>query len=159
MPGLRTLALVVLLLGSSLGFAQEKPLREIIDDKIKAGWQKGKIAPAARSSDAVFLRRIYLDLVGVVPTYDETTAFLKDTDSLRRGKLIDKLLADPRYAAQQAHVWDMVLFGRRPQNTFDTRKHESFTKWMAGEFARNEPYDRLVKKILTAEEEGSQMFY
>jgi hypothetical protein len=107
----------------------------------------------------VFLRRVYVDLVGVVPTYEETTAFLKDTDPQKRAKVIDKLLADPRYGPQQAHYWDLVLFGRHPQNIFDTRKHDQFTKWMAGQFAKNEPYDRMVKKILSADEEGSEMFY
>jgi len=128
MPGPRTFSLLALLLFSSLTGAQEKPLRQIIDAEIKAGWQKEKITPAVRSTDSVFLRRIYLDLVGVVPSYDETTAFLKDTDPTKRAKLIDKLLADPRYATQQAHFWDLVLFGRHPQNVFDTRKHDSFTK-------------------------------
>jgi len=159
MPGPRTFAWVALFLTSSVGFTQDKPLREIIDAKIKAGWQKEKLTPAPRSSDAVFLRRIHLDLVGAIPTYEETTAFLKDADPQKRSKLIDKLLADPRYGPQQAHFWDLVLFGRHPQNIFDTRKHDSFTKWMAGEFAKNEPYDRMVQKILTAEEDGSQMFY
>ncbi|MBI3821882.1 MAG: DUF1549 domain-containing protein [Planctomycetes bacterium] len=159
MPGLRTFSLTALLLWSSLSFAQEKPLRQIIDAEIKAGWQKEKIAPAVRSTDAVFLRRVYLDLSGGVPTYDETTAFLKDGDSAKRAKVIDKLLADPRYATQQAHFWDLVLFGRHPQNIFDTRKHDGFTKWMAGEFAKNTPYDKLVQKILTADEEGAEMFY
>ncbi len=159
MPGLRTWILAILLLASSVTVAQEKPLRQIIDAEIKAGWQKEKIAPAAASTDSVFLRRIYLDLVGVVPSYEDTTAFLKDSEPHKRAKLIDKLLADPRYATQQAHFWDLVLFGRRPQNIFDTRKHDSFTKWMAGEFAKNEPYDRIVKNILLAEQEGSEMFY
>ncbi len=159
MPGPRTLSVVALLLGCTVTWAGEKPLRHIIDAEIKAGWQKEKLTPAPRSSDSVFLRRVFLDLVGVIPSYEETTAFLKDTDAQKRQKLIDKLLADPRYGPQQAHYWDLVLFGRHPQNIFDTRKHDSFTKWMAGEFAKNEPYDRIVKKMLTAEEDGSEMFY
>ena len=159
MPGLRTFSILGLLLLSSVSTAQEKPLRQVIDAEIKKGWQKDKITPAGRSSDSVFLRRIYLDLVGVVPSYEDTTAFLKDTDPRKREKLINKLLAEPRYATQQAHFWDLVLFGRHPQNIFDTRKHDGFTKWLAGEFAKNEPYDRIVKQILTGEQEGSEMFY
>src|SRR4051794_38001645 len=114
MPGLRTLSVVGLLFFSSWSSAQERPLRDVIDAEIKAGWQKDKIVPAGRSLDSIFLRRVYLDLVGVVPSYDETTAFLKDSDPQRRTKLIDKLLADPRYGTQQAHFWDLVLFGRHP---------------------------------------------
>jgi hypothetical protein len=159
MPGPRFLSTFLLLVAVPLGYAQEKPLRQIIDAEIKAGWQKEKIAPAGRSTDSVFLRRVYLDLIGVVPSYEETTAFLKDTDPQKRAKVIDRLLADPRYGAQQSHFWDLVLFGRHPQNIFDTRKHDNFTKWMEGEFNRNEPYDRIVQKMLIGEQEGSEMFY
>jgi hypothetical protein len=159
MPGPRTVSLIALLLSASLSFAQDKPLRQVIDAEIKAGWQKESIAPAGRSSDSVFLRRVYLDLVGVIPSYEETTAFLKDADPAKRSKVIDKLLADPRCATQQAHYWDLVLFGRHPQNVFDTRKHDNFTRWMAAQFAKNEPYDRIVKNILTGEQEGAEMFY
>src|SRR5262245_22934579 len=101
--------------------AQEasKPLRQVIDGEIKTAWQKEKITPAGRSIDTTFLRRVYLDLVGMTPTYEETTVFLKDTDGRKREKLIDKLLADPRFAAAQAQVWDLVLFGRNPSGYED----------------------------------------
>src|SRR5262245_11102891 len=61
--------------------AQEKPLRQIIDAEVQAGWQREKIKPAARCDDAAFLRRIHLDLVGMVPSYEETTKFLADNDA------------------------------------------------------------------------------
>ena len=159
MPGLRALTIVGLLLSASLAGAQDKDLRRVIDAEIKKGWQQEKITPAERATDSVFLRRIFLDVVGVIPSYDETTAFLKDTDPQKRAKLIDKLLADPRYATQQAHVWDLVLFGRHPQNIDATRKRDGFKKWLAEQFAKNEPYDRIVKNLLTAEQEGSELFY
>jgi Protein of unknown function (DUF1549)/Protein of unknown function (DUF1553) len=159
MPGLRKLSVIALLLLSSVAGAQEKSLRHVIDTEIKQGWQKEKLTPAGRSADSVFLRRIYLDLIGVVPSYGETTAFLKDADPEKRTKLIDKLLAEPRYATQQAHFWDLVLFGRRPQNIDATRKRDGFTKWLAGQFAKDEPYDRIVKNLLTAEQDGSELFY
>ncbi len=72
-------------------------LSATIDREIKAGWSKEKITPPGRSSDAVFLRRIYIDLVGMIPGYEETTTFLADTDPEKRAKLIDRLLVDPRY--------------------------------------------------------------
>src|SRR5262245_11220686 len=124
MLGSRLVALVSLLFFVSLSHAQGKPLRQVVHAEIKSGWQQEKLTAAARSTDSVFLRRVYVDLVGVIPTYEETTAFLKDTDPAKRSKVIDKLLADPRYATQQAHFWDLVLFGRHPQNIFDTRKHD-----------------------------------
>src|SRR5688572_10143866 len=74
-----------------VGFA-EQPLREVIDAELRAAWQREKIEPAPQAGDAVFLRRIHLDLAGIIPTADEAAAFLNDTDSSKRAKLIDKLL-------------------------------------------------------------------
>lgn len=163
MPGPRSfLNGIIVLLGlavPSVVVAQEKALRGTIDAEIKKAWQQEKITPGAKSSDSVFLRRAYLDLVGMIPSYEETTAFLKDTDPQKRTKLIDKLLEDPRFAAQQAHVWDLVLFGRHPQNIDATRKRDGFKKWMTEQFAKNQTWDKVVQKLLMAEEEGSELFY
>lgn len=139
--------------------AGDKSLRQVIDERIEAVWKRDKITPANPASDAVFLRRVYLDLVGMVPSYEETTRFLGDTDPDKRQKLIDKLLEDPRFAEEQAHVWDLVLFGRRPGNIDATRKRDDFKKWLAGQFAKNVPYDRWVSDLLRAEEDGSELFY
>jgi hypothetical protein len=59
--------------------AEDRPLRDVIDAEVTAAWQREKITPAEPASDAEFLRRVHLDLVGVIPTYDETVAFLADT--------------------------------------------------------------------------------
>jgi len=139
--------------------AADKPLRQVIDAEIKFAWQKEKISPTSRSGDTTFLRRVYLDLVGIIPTYEETVAFLKDTDARKREKLIDRLLDHPRFAVQQAQVWDLVLFGRNPAGFEDTRKRPGFKKWLTEQWAKNEPYDRWVRKLLLAEEEGSELYY
>jgi hypothetical protein len=154
--------LVVGLLLPTFALAQDAPLRDVIDRDIKAGWTKEKITPPAKSSDAVFLRRIYLDLVGMIPTYDETTAFLKDTDPKKREKLVDKLLADPRYARQQAQVFDLAMLTRNHklvEGQSGYRNRGRFRVWLAKQFEANEPYDRIAAKILQAEEDGSQLFF
>jgi len=133
-------------------------LRKIIDIEIKAGWGKEQLTHPGRSTDSVFLRRVYLDLVGMIPTYEETVAFLKDTDSKKREKLIDNLLADPRFSRNQATVWDVVLLGRNPQG-IQEKQRDGFRKWLLTQFEKNEPYDQIVRKLLTAEEENSQLFY
>src|SRR5262245_13311805 len=109
----RCCLLLPLLLVSALG-AEDRPLRDVIDEQIAAAWTKNNIAPAAPASDAEFLRRVCLDLTGVIPTYDETVAFLGDASVDKRQKLIDRLLDDPRYAQHQADLWDLILFGRNP---------------------------------------------
>jgi hypothetical protein len=131
----------------------------VIDAQVRAAWQREKVTPAARAGDAAFLRRVHLDLVGTIPTYQEARQFLEDAGPHKREKLIDRLLTDPRFAAQQAHVWDLVLFGRNPPNLDGTRKREGFKKWLAGQFAGNVSYDRWVRELLLAEQEGTELFY
>lgn len=137
----------------ALGFhsaAAGEPLRDSIDRHVREGWTKQKAAPAKPASDAEFLRRVSLDLIGEVPAYEETLAFLNDKDSTKREKLIDKLLSDPRYARHQSDVWDMVLFGRRPPG-FETDKRDGFRAWMQSNFEKNVPYDAWARQLLKAE--------
>ncbi|MFO0880551.1 MAG: DUF1549 and DUF1553 domain-containing protein [Gemmataceae bacterium] len=140
-----------LLLASALVVpAAEIPLRERIDARLQEVWTQGKIVPAQPASDSAFLRRIYLDLVGTVPTYDETRAFLDDKRADKRQRLIDQLLADPRFALHQADTWDMVLFGRNPPG-YDTDKREGFQAWLRSRFEKNIPYDAWVRELLRAD--------
>ena len=153
---------VASILSPTCAHAQGTALREVIDREIKANWTKEKIAPPAKASDSVFLRRIYLDLVGMIPTYDETAAFLKDTDSKKREKLVDRLLADPRYSRQQSHAWDTAMLGRKHrlvEGTIGHRNRERFRQWLAKQFEANEPCDRIAAKILQAQEDGSQLYF
>jgi hypothetical protein len=168
-PTPRNRVVLAVLAGSFLGSpctslqADEKPLRETINAEIRAVLEREQIKPAARAGDATFLRRVYLDLVGAVPTYDETVAFLKDDAADKRAKLIDKLLDDPRYAEQQANVWDLTFFGRHPNDADVTGKRDLFRKWLREKFAKNEPYDKWVRELLLAEgntaEQGPPLFF
>lgn len=139
--------------------AAETPLRQTIDTHVQAAWKKENVTPTPKADDATFLRRVHLDLVGTIPTYDEARQFLADPDPQKRAQLITRLLDDPRFAAQQATLWDLTLFGRNPPNPDATRKRDRFKHWLTDKFARNEPYDRWVRDLLLAEQDGSELFY
>lgn len=158
-PAVAALAALLALLAPPAARAGEQPLRQVIDAEVRAAWQREKVAPAGRADDATFLRRVHLDLVGTIPTADEVGQLLQDPAPDKRSRLIDRLLADPRFAAQQADVWDLVLFGRNPANGDATRKRDAFRQWLAGQFARGVPYDRWVRELLLAEQEGTELFY
>jgi hypothetical protein len=151
--------LVLALIG--LGAADETPLRAVIDREIQADLERQQVTPAPTADDATFLRRVTLDLVGTIPGHDEVLAFLKDADSDKRAKAIDRLLDDPRHATHEATLWDLVLFGRNPSNS-EVRKRDAFQKWLAEKFAKNEPYDAWVRELLLAEgnsaEQGAPLF-
>ncbi|MEX0704001.1 MAG: DUF1549 domain-containing protein [Planctomycetales bacterium] len=141
--------------------AAAAPLRDAIDARIEEAWKRDGVAPAPPATDAEFLRRVFIDLVGTVPTHEEAQQFLDDGDPAKREKLIDKLLADPRFAAQQANVWDLVFIGRDPPG-YDARVRPGFQKFLREQFANNVPYDVWAGKILKAEgntvDEGAPMF-
>jgi len=141
--------------------AADVPLRDSIDAEIRKVWEREKVASAVLADDATFLRRVSLDLTGVIPDYESTIAFLADADPAKRAKLIDRLLEDPCYARHQADVWDMALFGRNPPG-YDAPKREGFQVWLRDMFAKNAPYDQLVRTMLRGEgntaEQGAPMY-
>ena len=161
-PGLGIAVIAVMLAALVHTKAGAASLSETIDREIKAVWSREKLTPPERSSDAAFQRRIYLDLVGMIPGWEETTTFLADTDPQKRAKLIDKLLADPRYGRHQAQVFDLGMLTRDHKlvdGTVGYRTRGRFREWLARQFETNEPYDRIAAKILQAEEDGSQLYF
>jgi hypothetical protein len=151
LPGPARLGLSALLLALTPAiYADYRPLRDTIDARVAAGWAGAKVQPAGPATDAEFLRRVHLDLVGEVPGYETAVAFLADSDPGKRGKLIDKLLGDGRYARHMADEWDLILFGRNPPG-YDTDKRDGFRAWLRSRFETNVPYDAWAREVLKAE--------
>ena len=138
------------------------PLREVIDNEVRAAWQREKLTPAVPASDAEFLRRVSLDIVGVIPTHEETVAFLSDSSLDKRRQLVDRLLDDPRYARHMAELWDVLLFTRNPPGS-EADKRDGLQNWLRQRFAENAPYDKLVRELLKAEgnsiEQGPPLYF
>jgi hypothetical protein len=121
-------------------------LADLIDRHIETRLEHENLRPAARADDSEFLRRVYLDLHGVVPSADEAARFLDDTAPEKRARLIDKLLARPRYGEYFADIWR----GRLISPLFEVRgKPEQFQAWLADRFNRS-TWDRIVTDLLTA---------
>ncbi len=158
LPHTRLFLALMLLPALAQAAAAAEPLRAVIDREVKAEWNAKKITPAGKSTDAEFLRRVYLDLVGTSPTHDEAVRFLDDTSTRKREALIEALLADARFATAQANVWDLALFGRKPGNISDTRERPAFKKWLAKQFRDGVAFDKLTKELLLADQPGSEMF-
>jgi len=142
--------------------ASPPSLRQIIDREIQTGWKTAQLQPAALASDAEFLRRVSLDLVGAIPTYEQVVAFLADPAEDKRTQLVDRLLSDPRFAKHQAEHWDLILFGRNPPGG-EVDKRESMVRWLETQFAKNTPYDQWVRELLRAEgnslDDGPPLYY
>ena len=108
--------------------------------------------------DSVFVRRAYLDLWGLLPSPQESGAFIEDTASNKRDLLIDSLLREnKKYAEHWMSYWNDLL-----RNDEGVRYHggrESISDWLLGALETNLPYDRFVSKLLNpAEEDDPQGF-
>ncbi len=143
-PRFTWIACFVVLAPVGLAFGQP-PLSQRIDQHIQKGLKE---APAPRSSDEEFLRRIYLNLTGIVPSVEEARSFLGDKTADKRAKLVDKLLASEGYARHMTNLYDVLLMDRRAD------KHVKRGEWRAflhASFAGNKPYDQMVREILSAD--------
>lgn len=119
-----------------------------IDTEINKALAADSIKASPLADDAEFVRRLYLDLTGVVPTAAQTKAFLDSTDSNKRAKLIDELLASPRFGKYWAENWANLTIPVDSNNRrLDTSGYES---WLADHFNKNTPLDKLVYDLLTA---------
>lgn len=145
-PGRPLLAACVLLASAGVAFARA-PLHQRLDQAIGGSPGYAKEA-AAVAGDEEFLRRVYLDLTGVIPTAAQARAFLGDKGADRREKLIDRLLASPEFARHMQTTFDVLLMDRRPA------KHVPAPQWqefLRASFAANKPYDQLVRDLLSAD--------
>lgn len=120
-----------------------------IDRLVQANYAKHGITPNQKSTDAQFLRRIYLDIVGRIPTYVETRRFLGMTEANKRSMLIDELLNSEGYASHSFNYWADVL--RYTDNLNNNVRGEPYRQWIKQSLAENKPWDKMVFEILTAE--------
>jgi Protein of unknown function (DUF1549)/Protein of unknown function (DUF1553) len=121
----------------------------IINEKLAKGWEANKVTPSRQATDAEFLRRATLDIVGRIAKIPEIEQFYKDPESTRRSLLIDRLLADEDYARHWANMWANWLLGR--SGAFGRGMyHEQMNVWLEDQFAQNKGYDKIVTALLTA---------
>ena len=123
--------------------------RNFID---KAVFKKLKllgIPPSKLCDDGTFMRRVYVDITGTLPTADEAKKFNADKDPKKRDKLIDKLLNSKEYADYFANKWNLVLRNKKRQTT-ETEGTYAFYRWIWNSIYENKPYDKFVRQILTA---------
>lgn len=124
-----------------------------IDACVRAKYSEGKIAAAKPCTDYEFLRRAYLDVIGDIPRPEEVKAFLGSSDSAKRAKLIDTLLADERYANHWTAMWSDLLRDSEGQRKFTGYRVQEgrFREWVRDALKTNKPYDQFVKELLTAD--------
>jgi hypothetical protein len=131
-----------------VGPKDSRLVAKMIDDGIAKKLAEAKVAPSPVCSDEEFIRRVYLDLTGVIPTSDNARSFLESKDPEKRAKLIDELLESPNFGRHLADMWQAKLLPRDSGNRFVLR--EPFVKWLESEFNKNTPWNRFVGNLVSA---------
>lgn len=135
-----------------------------IDRLVTQNLEKQKIQPTAAVTDEVFVRRIYLDIAGRIPTLRETTEFLADPAADKRAKLIDSLLASDGYVQNFTNYWsDILRVKSRLTQGNSQPAGEAYLGWLQESLKANKPYDQMVQEMLTAKgktyENGAVGYY
>ncbi len=123
------------------------PVANFIDEHVFARQKDLQLLPAERATDSVFLRRVYLDAIGTLPTADESRRFLDSSDPDKRAKLIDELLEREEFAWFWALKWADVMRGS--DVTISRRGVHSFHRYLVKLFREDLPFDQFARETLT----------
>ena len=119
-----------------------------IDEQMLDKWKSLKLVPSPRSTDAQFLRRVYLDAAGILPSPEEVEEFLGDASPDKRSKAIAKLLDRDEFADYWAYKWsDLLLVSSRKLRP---NAMWAFYNWIRDSVKENKPWDKFARDIFTS---------
>lgn len=131
------------------GFQWETPPENnYIDRLVNEKLAKLQYLPAPTCTDSEFIRRAYLDVIGILPTLEETESFLADPSPEKRATLIDALLDREEYAKFWALKWGDLL--KTTSKLLGDDGVYKYHRWVENAFQDNMPYDQFAQHLLTA---------
>jgi hypothetical protein len=134
---------------------QDGWIRNPVDAFILEGLQKAGLRPAAEADRATLIRRVTYDLHGLPPTPEEIAAFVRDKAPDAYERLVDRLLASPRYGEQWARHWlDVVRFAESDGYEYDTHRPDAFRyrDYVIESLNTDKPYDQFLREQLAGDE-------
>jgi hypothetical protein len=135
--------------------------RNFIDELVLEKLKSLNLPPSPKSSDAEFLRRVYLDSMGILPSAGEARAFLDDKSEGKRDALIEQVLQRPEFVDYWTYKWsELLLVSSKKLNP---KAMWSYYNWVHNNVAANTPWDVLVRRLVTAQgstiENGAANFF
>ncbi len=128
----------------------------VINQLIRTKWQAEKIAPARRSSDTTFVRRIYLDLLGRIPRLPEINSFLADQNPKKRSLLVDQLTTTDDHADHLAQVFNIVFLDRAHLRKRSHSNRKLWLDYLNWAFKTNRPWDQIGRDLVLARPASDQ---
>jgi cytochrome c5 len=139
-------------------FQPVKNIPGTIDGLIEAKWREAGLKPVAKASRRDLLRRVTYDLTGLLPTYAELEAFEADKSPKAWEKVIDRLLASPRYGERQARLWlDLARYSDDKLNSTQDEPYPNsfrYRNWVIDAFNRDMPYNEFAKAQIAGDRTG-----
>jgi len=142
-------AQVIVIPEGTRAITQDLPVGNYIDEHINAKLKKMRIRPSDRADDAVFIRRVYLDVIGRLPPPEAVAAFVAGTDESKREKLIDDLLDRKEFAEMWVMKWSELL-QIRSTNQVSYKSTLLYYQWLQEKIASNTPFNEVVQELLSA---------
>jgi len=150
---MRTLALLPLLVLAFVAHAAPSPkdAAQKIDSILQDDWKKANLQGNPAADDNTFVRRIYLDVIGRIPTTREAEEFLASKDADKRAKLIDKLLGSEAYVQHMYNYWADVLRLTSNGNQTGQITGAAYMNFVKDSLRANKPYDQFVRDMVAAQ--------
>ncbi|MDB6120888.1 MAG: hypothetical protein JWO08_4669 [Verrucomicrobiaceae bacterium] len=124
----------------------------LIDAALAVGWQQHQLKPNPPASDETFVRRIYLDIIGRIPTLQEAHDFLDSRASDKRALLIDRLLASEGHARHMFAFWaDLLRVQTKANGGQGEMTSKPYVEHVKQRIRENQPYDQFVRELLSAQ--------
>lgn len=129
--------------------------RNGIDNFILAKLIENGLAPAKQASRETLIRRLYFDLIGLPPPWEEVRAFVRDTSPDAYDRLVDRLLADPRYGERWARHWlDLARYADTSGYEGDPENYHTwrYRDYVVDAFNNDKPYDQFIREQIAGDE-------
>lgn len=126
----------------------DSPLSNPVDVHLYPQWKSLRLTVSPIADDTMFLRRVYLDVIGILPTPAEARVFLDDKKLDKRERLIDGLLQRPEFADFWAQKWSDLL--RNEEKSLDRKGVRIFHQWLRDWIAAGKPINELAREIIAA---------
>ena len=135
---------------------EDKAIIKFVNHELSTSWQAASLSPSPTATDAEWCRRVYLRLLGRIPTKQELDVFVSSKPSAdKRTELVERLLHDKQYAEEYARhwttIWTNLLIGRRGGiGKGDLANREGLQKYLQNGFQQNKPYDQMAYELISA---------
>ena len=125
-----------------------------INNQLKTVWEENEVTPSPVVDDALWYRRLSLDLLGIPPQPEQLAKFVASTQTDKHQKLVDELLTQPAYTRHLVDQWTTLLVGRLPSQPVDRDK---LSEYLTVSFHENRPWSQIVTDLITAEGDPSEV--